>query len=75
MSTKPEWVLQNFFRMFVDSSTLMLDPTCGSGSSLRAAEAEGLGAKYVLGLEIDKDFCEQANRAVRNARAVRDAAE
>jgi DNA modification methylase len=59
--------------MFVDEFTLMLDPTCGSGSSLIAAES--LGARHVLGLEIDKDFCEQANRSVRKARAVRDAAE
>jgi ParB/RepB/Spo0J family partition protein len=73
MSIKPEPVLQNFFRMFVDGTTLMLDPTAGSGSSLRAAES--LGAKHVLGLEINKGFCEDANRSFRNARAARDAAE
>jgi len=69
MSVKPEPVLRNFFRMFVDESTLMLDPTAGSGSSLRAAES--LNARYVLGLEINNDFCEQANRALKNARILR----
>jgi hypothetical protein len=66
MSIKPVPVLQNFFRMFIDSSTLMLDPTCGSGSSLRAAES--LGAAKVLGLEVNKEFAEGANRALRLAR-------
>lgn len=69
MSVKPEPVLRNFFRMFVDESTLMLDPTCGSGSSLRAAES--LSARYVLGLELDRDFCDQANRALKSARILR----
>jgi hypothetical protein len=69
MSIKPEPVLRNFFRMFVDESTLMLDPTCGSGSSLRAAES--LSARHVAGLEIDPDFCEQANRTLKTARALR----
>jgi ParB family chromosome partitioning protein len=67
MSIKPVPVLRHFFRMFVDSSTLMLDPTCGSGSSLRAAES--LGANYVLGLEKDEGFCKDANRKVRQARS------
>lgn len=69
MSVKPEPVLRNFFRMFVDETTLMLDPTCGSGTSLRAAES--LGARHVLGLEINNDFCDQANRALKNARILR----
>jgi hypothetical protein len=57
-STKPEPVLSNFFRMFVDQSTFMLDPTCGSGSSIRAAEA--LNAQRALGIEIDKKFYDEA---------------
>jgi ParB/RepB/Spo0J family partition protein len=63
MSTKPVPVLQHFFKMFVDSSTLMLDPTAGSGNALKAAKS--LGASYVLGLEENKEFCEDANRALR----------
>ena len=69
MSIKPEPVLRNFFRMFVDESTLMLDPTCGSGSSLRAAES--LNARYVLGIEVNKEFADGANRALKSARALR----
>jgi ParB/RepB/Spo0J family partition protein len=65
MSIKPEPVLKHFFEMFVDQSTRMLDPTCGSGSSIRAAK--GLGAQYVLGLEMNEGFCEQANMAARRA--------
>lgn len=59
MSIKPTSMLQSFFRMFVDGNTIMLDPTAGSGGSLRAAEANS--AKYVLGLERDSGFAKQAN--------------
>jgi len=65
-STKPEPMLRHFFQMFVDSSTSMLDPTCGSGAALRAAEA--LGAKNVLGLEIDPVHVSNAKSALRRAR-------
>jgi hypothetical protein len=69
MSPKPVEVLQHFFKMFVDGSTLMLDPTAGSGNALIAAKS--LGAQYVLGLEENEDFCKDANRAVKNARAAK----
>ena len=61
MSEKSEDMLSHFFRMFVDSSTRMLDPTCGSGSALRAARK--MGAASVLGLEINPDFAESARIA------------
>lgn len=67
--TKPEPVLKHFFTLFVDASTSMLDPTCGSGSSLRAAEA--LGAKRVLGLELDEQFAQSAGSALRTSRTMR----
>jgi ParB family chromosome partitioning protein len=70
-STKPEPVLRHFFSMFVDENSTMLDPTCGSGSSLRAAES--LGAKHVFGLEIDKEHYDNARSALRNFRALRKA--
>jgi DNA modification methylase len=60
MSLKPVPVLQHFFRMFVDSNTRILDPTCGSGTSLVAAR--NLGATHFLGLEVDKDFHDLAVR-------------
>lgn len=66
MSEKPEQVLSHFFRMFVDSNTVMLDPTCGSGSALRAAERAG--AKFTLGLEVNPEFCERAREALRQSR-------
>lgn len=53
-SEKPIPMLSHFFRMFVDSSTVMLDPTCGSGNSVIAAKR--MGAKSVLGLELNPDF-------------------
>ena len=59
MSIKSEAMLRKFFAMFVDGSTVFLDPTCGSGSSVRAAR--GLGAGRVCGLEINPTFAERAN--------------
>lgn len=71
-STKPESMLTHFFTMLVDENTSMLDPTCGSGASLRAAER--LGARHTLGLEIDKDFCEAAQVELKRSRILRAAA-
>ena len=48
-SEKPRAMLQHFFRMFVDESTVMLDPTMGSGNSILAAEESS--PKFVLGIE------------------------
>lgn len=68
-STKPEPVLKHFFQMFVDEHTTLFDPTCGSGSALRAAEA--LGATAVLGLERDPELADRAKVALRQSRALR----
>lgn len=68
-SEKPEPVLRHFMQMFVDEHTRMLDPTCGSGSSLRAAES--LKATSVLGLELNPDFAEGAKSALKNFRTLR----
>lgn len=65
-STKPEPMLRYFFDMFVDKNTKMFDPTCGSGSSLRAAES--LGANRVLGIEANWDHCEAARGALKDHR-------
>lgn len=69
MSIKPEPMLKHFFEMFVDSSSLVLDPTCGSGGALRAAES--LGAANILGLEVNKEFAELAATALRKSRLMR----
>lgn len=68
-STKPEPVLKHFFSMLVDENTKLLDPTCGSGSALRAAEA--LGATHVLGLEANAEHCENGRKALRSFRVLR----
>lgn len=65
-STKPESVLKSFFAMFIDSNSRVLDPTCGSGSALRAAES--LGAQFTLGLERDPSFHKGAIGALQAAR-------
>lgn len=67
-STKPEPVLRHFFQMFIDENTRLLDPTCGSGSSLRAGES--LGAK-VLGLELDPLHHGSAVAAFKSFRTMR----
>lgn len=72
-SAKPEPMLRHFFQMTVDETTSMLDPTCGAGSALRAADS--LGAARVLGLEIDPDHVKTAETAFRNARLLRSASE
>lgn len=59
MSEKAQPMLEHFFRMGVDKETRFLDPTAGSGSSLRAARA--LGAKEIVGLEINPDYARDAN--------------
>lgn len=69
MSEKPEPMLRHFFRMFCDQSSIVFDPTCGSGSALRAAEAAG--ARYVLGLERDPEFAERAREALKRARTLK----
>jgi ParB/RepB/Spo0J family partition protein len=70
-STKPEPVLRHFLSMYVDEHTRLLDPACGSGSALRAAES--LGAAYVLGLERDTQHAEAARTALRQFRTLRKA--
>lgn len=54
MSEKPVGMLKNFFRMFVDENSRVLDPTCGSANSIRAALAGG--AASALGIERDNEF-------------------
>ena len=70
-ATKPEPMLRHFFQALVDETTLMLDPTCGSGASLLAAES--LGAVRVLGLELDPQYCESARAELGMSRTLRSA--
>ncbi len=66
LSEKAEPMLRHFFTMFVDEQTEILDPTCGSGSALRAAES--LEARRVLGLEIDPETVDVARTALTQSR-------
>jgi len=58
MSEKPRTMLRHFFRMFVDDSTRMLDPTCGSGNAV--IEAQAAGANVACGIERDEEFFDSA---------------
>jgi len=70
-SQKPEPMLRVFLSMLVDETTTVLDPTCGSGAALRAAE--DLGAKSILGLELDPNYANLANSKTLQARIMRQA--
>lgn len=59
-SSKPQAMLEHFFRMFIDQTSRVLDPTCGSGNAMKAAAK--LGAKQVLGIERDQTFYEDTVR-------------
>lgn len=62
MSEKPEPMLRHFFRMLVDGESIVLDPTAGSGSAIRAARS--LKAKHILGLELNPEFAQLATEAL-----------
>ena len=71
ISEKSEPMLRYFFSMFVDQHTIMLDPTAGGGSAIRAAES--LNASYTLGLELNPEFAASANNAIILARRKKNA--
>ena len=66
MSEKPIGMLRHFFRMFVDSTTTILDPTMGSGNAIVLAES--LGANYRRGLERDKEIYNNAKQDYLNGK-------
>lgn len=51
---KPQPMLEYFLSMLVDNTSSVLDPTCGSATALLASER--LGARQILGLELDADM-------------------
>lgn len=65
ISEKPEPMLRHFFQMIVDENTVMLDPTCGSGTAIRAAMR--MGAKHGLGLEINPEIAKVAQTELDHA--------
>lgn len=70
VSEKPVSVLKHFFELFVDEETMLLDPTCGSGSAIRAASI--MGAKRALGLELNPDFAKDAQNELRQMNILKD---
>lgn len=64
MSEKSEDMLVHFFRMVCDQGTRLLDPTCGSGSALRAGRRLGVG--HMVGLDVSDEFIRNAKRAYDN---------
>jgi ParB/RepB/Spo0J family partition protein len=58
MSEKPKPMLEHFMRMLVDETSVVLDPTCGSGNAI--AVAERLGANWATGLELNEEFADRA---------------
>lgn len=74
LNQKPRGMLQHFLRLVVDEHTAVLDPTCGSGSALVAAQ--DLGAHRVLGVELDESNAEVARfLLVRDGKVQADASE
>lgn len=59
-SVKPRALFEHLLRMYVDETTVMLDPTCGSGNALRIGA--NLGAKRVMGLEVNETYWRDAVR-------------
>lgn len=70
-SQKPEPMLRAFLSMVVDETSSVFDPTCGSAAALRVAE--DLGARSILGLELDPNYAELANKKTLQARVLRQA--
>lgn len=70
MSEKPRPVLLHFFQMFVDQFTRVFDPTCGSGSAIRAV-AEMAPNAYGLGLEISPESAKIAADKLSNEISLR----
>ena len=54
---KPVGVLKRLIEIFTDPGDVVIDPCCGSGSTLRAAAELGRSA---YGFEIDRNFCKAA---------------
>lgn len=54
---KPVKVLKKIIEIFTDPGDVVIDPCCGSGSTLRAAAEQGRSA---FGFEIDRNFYTRA---------------
>ena len=62
-SQKPVAVLKKLIEIFTDPGDVVIDPCCGSGSTLRAAMECGRSA---YGFEIDRNFYQRAKEEMLN---------
>ena len=62
-SQKPVAVLKKLIEIFTDEGDVVIDPCCGSGSTLRAAMECGRSA---YGFEIDRNFYQRAKEEMLN---------
>jgi len=60
LSEKPLPVVSHFLEMICDEFSVVLDPTCGSGTALEAAKR--LGAQSVTGLDVLQQHVDYSNR-------------
>lgn len=60
---KPVSVLKKLIEIFTDEGDVVIDPCCGSGTTLRAAYQLGRSA---YGFEIDRNFYERAKNEMLN---------
>jgi len=68
-SEKPFEVVSHFLQMVVDEHTRFLDPTCGSGTAIAAAE--NLDAKLVTGCEPNSDHAYNARSWLNKIRVAK----
>lgn len=68
-SAKPEPMLKHFLSALVDEHTTLLDPTCGSGTALLAADA--LAAARVCGIEREPTYVDSTRSSLTLARRLR----
>lgn len=60
---KPVAILKKLIEIFTDEGDVVIDPCCGSGSTLRAAAELGRSA---YGFEIDRNFYQRAKNEMLN---------
>ena len=65
-SEKPRAMLEYLFEAFCDKHTRLLDPTCGSGTSIQAALKYDV--EEALGIELDGEFAEKAQTWLEGAK-------
>lgn len=70
LSEKPLRVVSHLLSMYCDESSIMLDPTCGSGTALVAALEHK--AKHIVGIELESQHHAAATTRLRNFKPLGD---